>query len=114
MAERLRRWPWNGQILGRRGLTGLLVPPQRLIRNGSEVQDPLVSYEATSPPCSPLQGKVRPQWGAAVDTPPVGRCHPAPPLLLPDKLVVALYNYEPKHDGDLGMRKGEKLRILEE
>ncbi|XP_009283045.1 PREDICTED: tyrosine-protein kinase Lck isoform X2 [Aptenodytes forsteri] len=51
-----------------------------------QVQDPLVSYEATSPPCSPLQ----------------------------DKLVVALYNYEPKHDGDLGMRKGEKLRILEE
>ncbi|XP_059686931.1 tyrosine-protein kinase Lck isoform X2 [Gavia stellata] len=59
---------------------------QRLIRNGSEVQDPLVSYEATSPPCSPLQ----------------------------DKLVVALYNYEPKHDGDLGLQKGEKLRILEE
>ncbi|XP_049676799.1 tyrosine-protein kinase Lck isoform X2 [Accipiter gentilis] len=59
---------------------------QRLIRNGSEVHDPLVSYEATSPPCSPLQ----------------------------DKLVVALYNYEPKHDGDLGLRKGEKLRILEE
>ncbi|KFO60220.1 Proto-oncogene tyrosine-protein kinase LCK, partial [Corvus brachyrhynchos] len=31
-----------------------------------------------------------------------------------DKLVVALYNYEPKHDGDLGLRKGEKLRVLEE
>ncbi|XP_057259392.1 tyrosine-protein kinase Lck isoform X3 [Pezoporus wallicus] len=60
--------------------------PQRLIRNGSEVQDPLVSYKATSPPCSPLQ----------------------------DKLVVALYNYEPKHNGDLGLQKGEKLRILEE
>ncbi|XP_075578215.1 tyrosine-protein kinase Lck isoform X4 [Pelecanus crispus] len=59
---------------------------QRLIRNGSEVQDPLVTYEATSPPCSPLQ----------------------------DKLVVALYNYEPMHDGDLGLQKGEKLRILEE
>ncbi|NXE04355.1 LCK kinase, partial [Lophotis ruficrista] len=59
---------------------------QRLIRNGSEVQDPLVSPEATSPPCSPLQ----------------------------DKLVVALYSYEPKHDGDLGLRKGEKLRVLEE
>ncbi|NWS52723.1 LCK kinase, partial [Chunga burmeisteri] len=59
---------------------------QRLIRNGSEVQDPLVSYEATSPPCSPLQ----------------------------DKLVVALYNYEPTPPGDLGLRKGEKLRILEE
>ncbi|NXI90216.1 LCK kinase, partial [Psophia crepitans] len=59
---------------------------QRLIRNGSEVQDPLVSYEATSPPCSPMQ----------------------------DKLVVALYNYEPKHDGDLELRQGEKLRILEQ
>ncbi|KAI1231199.1 hypothetical protein IHE44_0008136 [Lamprotornis superbus] len=31
-----------------------------------------------------------------------------------EKLVVALYNYEPKHDGDLGLRKGEKLRVLEE
>ncbi|XP_027762495.1 tyrosine-protein kinase Lck [Empidonax traillii] len=59
---------------------------QRLIRTGSEVQDPLVSYESTSPPCSPMQ----------------------------DKLVVALYNYEPKHDGDLGLRKGEKLRVLQE
>ncbi|OXB77801.1 UNVERIFIED_CONTAM: hypothetical protein H355_000556, partial [Colinus virginianus] len=29
---------------------------QPLIRNGSEVRDPLVSYESTSPPCSPLQG----------------------------------------------------------
>ncbi|XP_026719016.1 tyrosine-protein kinase Lck [Athene cunicularia] len=45
---------------------------QRLIRSGSEVQDPLVSYEATSPPCSPLQGKVRLWQGEAVDTPPVG------------------------------------------
>ncbi|XP_057244651.1 proto-oncogene tyrosine-protein kinase LCK-like, partial [Malurus melanocephalus] len=53
---------------------------------GSEVQDPLVSYESPSPPCSPMQ----------------------------EKLVVALYNYEPKHDGDLGLRKGEKLRVLEE
>ncbi|XP_036252826.1 tyrosine-protein kinase Lck isoform X3 [Molothrus ater] len=59
---------------------------QRPIRNGSEVRDPLVSYESLSPPCSPMQ----------------------------DKLVVALYNYEPKHDGDLGLRKGEKLRVLEE
>ncbi|NWT31402.1 LCK kinase, partial [Cardinalis cardinalis] len=59
---------------------------QRPIRNGSEVRDPLVSYESSSPPCSPMQ----------------------------DKLVVALYNYEPKHDGDLGLRKGEKLRVLEE
>ncbi|NXD31287.1 LCK kinase, partial [Spelaeornis formosus] len=59
---------------------------QRLVRNGSEVQDPLVSYKTASPPCSPMQ----------------------------EKLVVALYNYEPKHDGDLGLRKGEKLRVLEE
>uniref|UniRef100_A0A8B9T6B4 Tyrosine-protein kinase n=1 Tax=Anas platyrhynchos TaxID=8839 RepID=A0A8B9T6B4_ANAPL len=59
---------------------------RQLIRNGSEVRDPLVSYEATSPPCSPLQ----------------------------DKLVVALYDYEPTHDGDLGLQKGEKLRVLEE
>ncbi|XP_071623950.1 tyrosine-protein kinase Lck [Heliangelus exortis] len=59
---------------------------QRLNCNNSEMQDPLVTYEATSPPCSPLQ----------------------------DKLVVALYNYEPTHDGDLGLQKGEKLRILEE
>uniref|UniRef100_A0A8C3R1F0 Tyrosine-protein kinase n=1 Tax=Cyanoderma ruficeps TaxID=181631 RepID=A0A8C3R1F0_9PASS len=59
---------------------------QGLIRNGSEVRDPLVTYEPSSPPCSPMQ----------------------------DKLVVALYNYEPKHDGDLGLRKGEKLRVLEE
>lgn len=87
---------------------------QKLIRNNSEVQDPLVSYEATSPPCSPLQGEVRPRRGVAVDTPPVGHSHPVAPLVLPDKLVVALYNYEPKHDGDLGLQKGEKLRILEE
>ncbi|XP_025899175.1 tyrosine-protein kinase Lck isoform X3 [Nothoprocta perdicaria] len=59
---------------------------QALTRNGSEVRDPLVSYEAAAPPCSPLQ----------------------------EKLVVALYNYEPNHDGDLGLRKGETLRILKE
>ncbi|XP_025899174.1 tyrosine-protein kinase Lck isoform X2 [Nothoprocta perdicaria] len=51
-----------------------------------QVRDPLVSYEAAAPPCSPLQ----------------------------EKLVVALYNYEPNHDGDLGLRKGETLRILKE
>lgn len=52
-------------------------------------------------------------WGGC-DTPQSGHCHPVPPLVPPDKLVVALYNYEPKHDGDLGLRKGEKLRVLEE
>ncbi|NXG67591.1 LCK kinase, partial [Hemiprocne comata] len=86
---------------------------QRLIRNSSDVQDPLVNYEATSPPCSPLQGKDQLQQGVVGDSFPLGH-HPAPLLALPDKLVVALYNYEPKHDGDLGLRKGEKLRILEE
>ncbi|XP_024055081.1 tyrosine-protein kinase Lck isoform X1 [Terrapene carolina triunguis] len=60
--------------------------PQRLRHNGSEVRDPLVSYEIPSPPCSPMQ----------------------------DKLVVALYDYEPTHDGDLGLQKGETLRLLEE
>ncbi|KAM9533309.1 tyrosine-protein kinase Lck isoform 2-T2 [Guaruba guarouba] len=85
--------------------------PQRLTRNGSEVQDPLVFYEATSPPCSPLQGMVH---GRGQPWLTVGHCHPVPLPLLPDKLVVALYNYEPKHNGDLGLQKGEKLRILEE
>lgn len=48
-------------------------------------------------------------------TPPkAATATPVPPLVPPDKLVVALYNYEPKHDGDLGLRKGEKLRVLEE
>uniref|UniRef100_K7G4Q7 Tyrosine-protein kinase n=1 Tax=Pelodiscus sinensis TaxID=13735 RepID=K7G4Q7_PELSI len=59
---------------------------QTLLRNGSEVRDPLVSYESPTPPCSPMQ----------------------------DKLVVALYDYEPTHDGDLGLQKGETLRLLEE
>ncbi|XP_064408280.1 tyrosine-protein kinase Lck isoform X3 [Latimeria chalumnae] len=58
------------------------------IYNGTraEVFDPLVPYERQTPPCSPL----------------------------PDNLVVALYNYEPAHDGDLGFQEGEKLQILEE
>lgn len=44
-------------------LMGPPIPAQQLIRNGSEVRDPLVSYEATSPPCSPLQGKGWPGRG---------------------------------------------------
>ncbi|GAB1288971.1 Tyrosine-protein kinase [Apodemus speciosus] len=55
------------------------------IRNGSEVRDPLVTYEGSLPPASPLQ----------------------------DNLVIALHSYEPSHDGDLGFEKGEQLRILE-
>lgn len=47
-------------------LMGPPIPAQQLIRNGSEVRDPLVSYEATSPPCSPLQGKGWPGRGGGV------------------------------------------------
>ncbi|KAB0379295.1 hypothetical protein FD755_007079 [Muntiacus reevesi] len=56
------------------------------MRNGSEVRDPLVTYEGSNPPASPLQ----------------------------DNLVIALHSYEPSHDGDLGFEKGEQLRILEQ
>ncbi|XP_026965091.1 tyrosine-protein kinase Lck [Sagmatias obliquidens] len=56
------------------------------IWNGSEVRDPLVTYEGSNPPASPLQ----------------------------DNLVIALHSYEPSHDGDLGFEKGEQLRILEQ
>uniref|UniRef100_A0A672IE51 Tyrosine-protein kinase n=1 Tax=Salarias fasciatus TaxID=181472 RepID=A0A672IE51_SALFA len=37
-------------------------------------------------------------------------------LLLPagDSIAMALYDYEAIHDGDLGFKKGDKLRILEE
>lgn len=31
---------------------------------------------------------------------------------LADKLVVAIYSYEPNHDGDLGFEKGDKLKII--
>lgn len=29
-----------------------------------------------------------------------------------DNLVVAIYSYEPNHDGDLGFQKGDKLKII--
>lgn len=29
-----------------------------------------------------------------------------------DNVAVALYSYDPKHDGDLGFEKGDKLKIL--
>uniref|UniRef100_A0A8C5P8G1 Tyrosine-protein kinase n=1 Tax=Leptobrachium leishanense TaxID=445787 RepID=A0A8C5P8G1_9ANUR len=50
-----------------------------------EVQDPLVSYMGQNPSKSPLH----------------------------DKQVVALYSYEPMHDGDLGFEVGEKMHVLE-
>ncbi|KAK5857154.1 hypothetical protein PBY51_010417 [Eleginops maclovinus] len=31
---------------------------------------------------------------------------------LPDNLVLAIYSYEPTHDGDLGFQKGDKLKII--
>uniref|UniRef100_A0AAQ5ZX78 Tyrosine-protein kinase n=1 Tax=Amphiprion ocellaris TaxID=80972 RepID=A0AAQ5ZX78_AMPOC len=31
---------------------------------------------------------------------------------LPDNLVVAIYSYEPNHEGDLGFEKGDKLKII--
>ncbi|XP_074161450.1 tyrosine-protein kinase Lck [Sminthopsis crassicaudata] len=56
------------------------------MRNGSDVRDPLVTYEGLNPPVSPLQ----------------------------DNLVIALHSYKPSHDGDLGFEKGEQLKILEQ
>ncbi|XP_070834956.1 tyrosine-protein kinase Lck [Chaetodon trifascialis] len=38
--------------------------------------------------------------------------HSPPTSPLPDNLVVAIYSYEPNHDGDLGFEKGDKLKIL--
>ncbi|KAM6968769.1 tyrosine-protein kinase Lck [Tautogolabrus adspersus] len=38
--------------------------------------------------------------------------HSPPMSPLPDNLVVAIYCYEPKHDGDLGFEKGDKLKII--
>ncbi|XP_078536845.1 tyrosine-protein kinase Lck isoform X1 [Lissotriton helveticus] len=52
----------------------------------SGARDPLVTYEGGTPPCSPVQ----------------------------EKLVVALYSYEPAHDGDLGFQAGDHLQILEQ
>lgn len=33
-------------------------------------------------------------------------------ISLVDNLVVAIYSYEPNHDGDLGFEKGNKLKII--
>ncbi|CAN9502312.1 unnamed protein product [Ophioblennius macclurei] len=39
------------------------------------------------------------------------QCSP-PTSPLPDNLVVAIYSYEPTHEGDLGFEKGDKLKII--
>uniref|UniRef100_A0A2I3HXB4 non-specific protein-tyrosine kinase n=1 Tax=Nomascus leucogenys TaxID=61853 RepID=A0A2I3HXB4_NOMLE len=111
-----------------------------LIRNGSEVRDPLVTYEGSNPPASPLQGDPRQQGlkdkacgslavgfrlSLTYSLPGPAFLSPAPgflpiparfslmPLVFTDNLVIALHSYEPSHDGDLGFEKGEQLRILE-
>uniref|UniRef100_A0A8D2KXU3 Tyrosine-protein kinase n=1 Tax=Varanus komodoensis TaxID=61221 RepID=A0A8D2KXU3_VARKO len=61
-------------------------PATRLALNGSHLSDPLMLGEILPPPSSPLQ----------------------------DKLVVALYDYDSTHEGDLVLRKDEQLRILEQ
>ncbi|KAM9842813.1 tyrosine-protein kinase Lck [Aulostomus maculatus] len=38
--------------------------------------------------------------------------HSPPTSPLPENLVVAIYSYEPNHDGDLGFEKGDKLKII--
>ncbi|XP_016813775.1 tyrosine-protein kinase Lck isoform X3 [Pan troglodytes] len=115
-----------------------------LIRNGSEVRDPLVTYEGSNPPASPLQGDPRQQGlkdkacgslavgfhlsptyflpGLAFLVPhpvtpgflPIPARFSLMPLVFTDNLVIALHSYEPSHDGDLGFEKGEQLRILEQ
>ncbi|XP_055111510.1 tyrosine-protein kinase Lck isoform X2 [Symphalangus syndactylus] len=112
-----------------------------LIRNGSEVRDPLVTYEGSNPPASPLQGDPRQQGledkacgslavgfhlSLTYSLPAPAFLSPAPgflpiparfslmPLVFTDNLVIALHSYEPSHDGDLGFEKGEQLRILEQ
>ncbi|KAL7980593.1 hypothetical protein Chor_001747 [Crotalus horridus] len=60
--------------------------PKKPTLNGSEWHTPLLGAEGIPPPSSPLQ----------------------------DKLVVALYDYESTHEGDLLLRTGEQLRIVEE
>ena len=34
--------------------------------------------------------------------------------IIGDSIAIALYDYEAIHEGDLGFKKGEKLKILEE
>lgn len=39
------------------------------------------------------------------------QCSP-PTSPLPDNIVMAIYSYEPNHEGDLGFEKGDKLKII--
>lgn len=108
------------------------------------MRDPLVTYEGSNPPASPLQGDPRQQSlkdkacrslavgfhltptyslpGPAFLVPrpvtpgflPIPARFSLMPLVFTDNLVIALHSYEPSHDGDLGFEKGEQLRILEQ
>lgn len=35
-------------------------------------------------------------------------------LLGPENIAIALYDYEAMHEGDLGFKKGDRLKILQE
>ncbi|KAM8977359.1 tyrosine-protein kinase Lck [Pelodytes ibericus] len=61
------------------------LPREKFPFISNEVQDPLVSYVDQNPPRSPLY----------------------------DNQVVALFKYDPVHNGDLGFEAGEKMHILE-
>jgi len=39
--------------------------------------------------------------------------HPLPPVIGNETVVIAMYGYTAKHNGDLSFRKGEKLQIVE-
>uniref|UniRef100_A0A8C9KRI5 Tyrosine-protein kinase n=1 Tax=Panthera tigris altaica TaxID=74533 RepID=A0A8C9KRI5_PANTA len=104
------------------------------MRNGSDVRDPLVTYEGSNPPASPLQGDLTTIKAcgslALVSHLPIHSLPclaslvpdllrwfsltPTPTPVFTDNLVIALHSYEPSHDGDLGFEKGEQLRILEQ
>ncbi|XP_062996276.1 tyrosine-protein kinase Lck isoform X2 [Elgaria multicarinata webbii] len=63
----------------------------------------------------PIDPATRPQRlalnGSELSNPLMG---PPPSSPLQDKLVVALYDYDSTHEGDLVLRTGEQLRVLEE
>ncbi|XP_037550682.1 tyrosine-protein kinase Lck [Nematolebias whitei] len=43
---------------------------------------------------------------------PYGSQSSPPTSPLPDNIRLAIYSYEPKHEGDLGFEKGDKLKII--